>query len=185
MCVLRQTEMHFLGYLVIAVFLIHSSVVSGQSNTTLMSVVKASTITSTPVGTTGSISPTKSMPSPSSSSTVPTQATLTTSVAAKTSKPATKESSRKFDGASFVGGIILGAFLTVIFILVYKWWQGRSKSYHSLWVKLRGYWELWWCWKWIIRFYNWFMSFCIFWGNFIEEEMMECILWPANGRSEL
>ncbi|XP_022783045.1 sialomucin core protein 24-like [Stylophora pistillata] len=132
MCVLRQTEMHFLGYLVIAVFLIHSSVVSGQSNTTLTSVVKAYTITSTPVGTTGSISPTKSRPSPSSSSTVPTQATLTTSVAAKTSEPATKESSRKFDGASFVGGIILGAFLTVIFILVYKWWQGRSKSYHSL-----------------------------------------------------
>ena len=43
-----------------------------------------------------------------------------------------KESSRKFDGASFVGGIILGAFLTVIFILVCKWWQGRNKSYHSL-----------------------------------------------------
>ena len=39
---------------------------------------------------------------------------------------------RKFDGASFIGGIILGSFLTAICFLAYIWWQKRNKSYHSL-----------------------------------------------------
>lgn len=39
---------------------------------------------------------------------------------------------RKFDSASFIGGIILGIALTGIFIFAFKWWQSRNKSYHSL-----------------------------------------------------
>ncbi|RMX42913.1 hypothetical protein pdam_00020887 [Pocillopora damicornis] len=105
--VLRRTRMHVLGYLVIAVYLIHLTAISGQT-TTAESISNSST-TSTPSTTTRILPSTTTTPIPSSTSTKPTP---TTTSAPVTTEPGTRESSRKFDGASFVGGIILGAFLT-------------------------------------------------------------------------
>lgn len=132
------------------------SAISGQT-TTAESISNSST-TSTPSTTTKILPSTTTTPIPSSTSTKPTP---TTTSAPVTTEPGTKESSRKFDGASFVGGIILGAFLTVIFILVCKWWQGRNKSYHSLWVKLMSYGRLCSCWQWTMIFY-WLVCHFVF-----------------------
>ena len=88
-------------------------------------------------------------PAMNSTSTTPSQTTQAASIlptatattpASTTTQPATvtqvptpaPTSGRKFDGASFVGGIILGIVLTGIFIFAFKWWQTRNKSYHSL-----------------------------------------------------
>ena len=78
------------------------------------------------------VSPTSTFsttPTSTPSASPATQATMASPVV-PTTAPAS--GGRKFDGASFIGGIILGMVLTAIFILAYKWWQKRNKSYHSL-----------------------------------------------------
>lgn len=102
--------------------------------------LNSTTTTTTPIKTSTTPTPSKTVPVTISSSSTSTSSPTNVPILQTTSKPT--ESGRKFDGASFVGGIILGIVLAVIFILVYKWWQGKNKSYHSLWAKPRSYWAV-------------------------------------------
>ena len=76
------------------------------------------------------VSPTMSTTPTSTPSASPSTTQTPSPVVQTTAAPSS--GGRKFDGASFIGGIILGMVLTAIFILAYTWWQKRNKSYHSL-----------------------------------------------------
>lgn len=103
-----------------------TNLITGTS-TVKSSSTSPSNQTITPVPITITATPAMSTTLPTSS---PTQPGTTSTKAPIT--PTSTSSGRRFDGASFFGGIVLGAVLVVIFIFAYKWWQARNKSYHSL-----------------------------------------------------
>ena len=49
-----------------------------------------------------------------------------------TEKQSSKDTGRKFDGLSFFGGMILGAFICILLLFSVKYYQAKKRSYHSL-----------------------------------------------------
>lgn len=128
----KQSQMSYLGLLLVVYCMFLTGVCFADSTITETSTVKSSSTspsnqTITPVPITITATPATSTTLPTSS---PTQPGTTSTKAPIT--PTSTSSGRRFDGASFFGGIVLGAVLVVIFVFAYKWWQTRNKSYHSL-----------------------------------------------------
>lgn len=131
----KQSQMSYLGLLLVVYCMFLTGVRFAAGSTNLItgtSTVKSSSTspsnqTITPVPVTITATPVMSTTLPTSS---PTQPGTTSTKAPIT--PTSTSSGRRFDGASFFGGIVLGAVLVVIFVFAYKWWQTRNKSYHSL-----------------------------------------------------
>lgn len=124
-----QWEMRVLGCILLVYF--STGTVSSQSTTVTTAAIVSSpapAVTSKTVPAT--VSPSATLPT-TPTSTPSTPHVKPASIAAPTTA-APASSGRKFDSASFIGGIILGMVLTAILILAYKWWQKRNKSYHSL-----------------------------------------------------
>ncbi|CAH3126344.1 unnamed protein product [Porites lobata] len=122
-----QWEMRVLG----CILLVYFSTGTVSSESSIVPVIITSPATAD-TKSTSKIASTTVSPT-TTSSTTPTSTTSTPPPKASIVPTAARISSgRKFDGASFIGGIILGMVLTAIFILAYKWWQKRNKSYHSL-----------------------------------------------------
>lgn len=123
-----QWEMRVLGCILLVYF---STGTVSSENTTVPAIVTspapADTKSTSKIASTTVSPTTTSSTTPTSTPSTP-HAKPASIFAPTTAAPA----SRKFDGASFIGGIILGMFLIAVFILAYKWWQKRNKSYHSL-----------------------------------------------------